>query len=369
MICSPAMAAHGEDYKLVMPAVAETYSLGAPVEIGKIEQELKKLWQEGEGAMTRASLMNLAAYSEQPGSLSDNTQLMAKITEDHACRAIVIEADCNADQRAASAWISAHCHVGQTGKKQVCSEQISFLLKGGCATQLPSIILSNLDSDLPFYLWWQGELHDPIDAQLWEWVDRFIYDSHGWNNFPAQMALVESAQHESKQRLVLCDLNWTRLDNLRFALAQFFDHPASHHRLAKISNVQIHFAPGFRSTAMLFLGWLAAQLDWQIDTVTSSRELRFTGTSGESIGVELREDDGQSVHEVTLTSAEVEFGVTYAKCGDLLEVSRVQKGEKRVPQLMPAGKNDPVSLISAELIRGGPHHVYLNALNRVRHLL
>src|SRR5437879_2323575 len=73
-----------------MPAAAETYSLGAPVEIGKIEKELKKLWQQSEGAMTRASLMNLAAYSEQPGSLNNNTQLMAKITEDHACRAIVV---------------------------------------------------------------------------------------------------------------------------------------------------------------------------------------------------------------------------------------------------------------------------------------
>jgi glucose-6-phosphate dehydrogenase assembly protein OpcA len=164
-------------------------------------------------------------------------------------------------------------------------------------------------------------------------------------------------------------LNWTRLDNLRFALAQFFDHPTSHHRLAKISNVQIHFAPGFRSTAMLFLGWLAAQLDWQIDVVTSSHELRFTGTSGRSIDIELGEYDGEPVHEVTLTSADVEFGVTYAKCGDLLEVSRVQKGEKRMPQLMPAGRNDSAALISAELIRGGPHHVYLNALNSVRHLL
>ena len=57
-----------------MPATAETYSLGLPVEIGKIEQELKKLWEEGEGAMTRASLMNLAVYSEEPGSLDKNTQ-------------------------------------------------------------------------------------------------------------------------------------------------------------------------------------------------------------------------------------------------------------------------------------------------------
>src|SRR5262245_50542533 len=294
---------------------------------------------------------------------------MARITENHACRAIIIEADCRADDNKVSAWISAHCHVSSVGSKQVCSEQISFLLKGGCTTQLPSILLSNLDSDLPFYLWWQGELHDPMAAQLWEWVDRFIYDSHGWKDFPAQTALVETAQREAKQRLVFCDLNWTRLDNLRFALAQFFDHPASHHRLGSISKLRVDFAPGFRSTGLLFVCWLAAQLDWKIDAMKSSQELRFTDTSGRPINVELGEHEGQPVHGVTLTSGDVEFGVTYAKCGDLLEVSRVQTGEKRIPQLMPAGNNDPAGLISEELIRGGPHPVYLNALNCVRDLL
>src|SRR5438128_300490 len=106
MICSLGTAGRGEDYKRVMPAAAETYSLGAPVEIGKIEQELKKLWHEREGAMTRASLMNLAVYSEKQGSLQNNTQLMARITENHACRAIIIEADCEAADDHVSAWIS-----------------------------------------------------------------------------------------------------------------------------------------------------------------------------------------------------------------------------------------------------------------------
>src|SRR6266705_3478729 len=302
-----------------MPAVRETYSLGSSVEIGEIEQELKKLWQEGKGAMTRASLVNLAAYSEQPGSLNDNTQLMAKITEDHACRTIVIEADCNAEEERVSAWINAHCHVGRTRSKQVCSEQISFLLKGRCTTQLPSIILSNLDSDLPLYLWWQKEFREPMDPQLWTWVDRVIYDSHGWSDFRSQTRLLELMQEEANQRIVLCDLNWTRLDNLRFALAQFFDHPASHHRLAKITNMRIDFAPGFRSTAILFAGWLAAQLNWQIDEVKSSRELRFSGASARHIDVDLRERHGQPIHAVALTSGDVEFRVTYANCGDLLE--------------------------------------------------
>jgi len=352
-----------------MPAIAETYSLGTPVEIGKIDQELKKLWHEGEGVMTRASLMNLAVYSEEPGSLQNNTQLMARITENHACRAIIIEADCGAGDDKVSAWISAHCHVSTVGSKQVCSEQISFLLKGGCTTQLPSIVLSNLDSDLPLYLWWQKEFPEPMDPQLWTWVDRVIYDSHGWSDFPSQIHLLELMQQEANQRMVLCDLNWTRLDNLRFALAQFFDHPASHHRLAKISKVRINFAPGFRSTAILFVGWLGAQLKWHIDQVKSPGQLRFTAASEQQIEVELHESDGQPVHEIMLTCGDVELRVTYANCGDLLEVSRMQNSETRHPQLMPAGNNDPVGLISEELIRGGPHHVYLNALNCVRDLL
>jgi glucose-6-phosphate dehydrogenase assembly protein OpcA len=352
-----------------MPAIAETYSLGLPVEVNKIDQELKKLWQENEGAVTRASLMNLAVYCEEPGSLTKNTRLMAKITENHACRAIVIEADCKAKENRVEAWISAHCHVSRAGSKQVCSEQISFLLKGGCTALLPSIVFSHLDSDLPFYLWWQEEFREPMDPQLWAWVDRVIYDSQGWEDFRAQMRLLESAEEEANQRIVPCDLNWTRLDSVRFALAQFFDHPASHHNFAKIKSVRIDFAPGFRSTAVLFAGWLAAQLDWRNQKMDEPNKLQFVSPADRKIDVELRECPGEPIGRVAMATPDVEFLVAHAKCGDLLEVSRGKPGEKRMPQLMPAGKNDPVSLMSEELMRGGPHHIYLHAVNRVRDLL
>src|SRR5437773_5097351 len=126
-----------------MPAAAETVSLGLPVAIDRIDRELKKLWSEGEGAMTRASLMNLAVYSEEPGSLTRNTQLLARITENHACRAIVIGADPRAKNDRMEAWISAHCHLSRAGTKRVCSEQISFLLEGAMVKLLPSIVFSS----------------------------------------------------------------------------------------------------------------------------------------------------------------------------------------------------------------------------------
>ena len=353
--------------RLNMP-VAESYSLGASVELGKIDRELKKLWEQGEGAMTRASLVNLAVYSEQPGSLEKNTQLIAKIAENHACRAIVIGADCKAKENRVEAWISAHCHVSRAGSKQVCSEQISFLLQGPCTALLPSIVFSHLDSDLPFYLWWQEEFSEPMDPQLWAWVDRVIYDSQRWKDFRAQLHLVETAQQEARQRIVLCDLNWTRLDKVRFALAQFFDHPASHHHFSKIKKVRIDFAPGFRSTAVLFAGWLAAQLNWRADKATADK-LQFIGPADRKIDIELRERSGEPIREIALETSEVEFLVTHAEGGDLLEVSRRKPDEKHTPQLMPAGKNDPVSLMSEELMRGGPHDIYLHAVNCVRDLL
>jgi glucose-6-phosphate dehydrogenase assembly protein OpcA len=353
---------------LIMPAIAETYSLGLSVELGEIDRELKKLWEQSEGAMTRASLVNLAVYSEEPGSLERNTQLIAEIAENHACRAIVIGADCKAKENRVEAWISAHCHVSRAGSKQVCSEQISFLLQGPCTILLPSIVFSHLDSDLPFYLWWQEEFSEPMDPQLWAWVDRVIYDSQTWKDFRAQLHLVETAQQEARQRIVLCDLNWTRLDKVRFALAQFFDHPASHHHFAKIKKVRVDYAPGFRSTAILFAGWLGAQLNWRADRMTTNM-LQFIGPANRKIGIELRERDGEPIREIALETSEVEFLVTHAQCGDLLEVSRRKSGEKHIPQLMPAGKNDPVSLMSEELMRGGPHDVYLHAVNCVRELL
>ena len=65
------------------PALQQSISPGLPVEIGKIDRELKKLWAEGGGAKTRASLINLAVYSEAPGSLPENTRIISEITEDH----------------------------------------------------------------------------------------------------------------------------------------------------------------------------------------------------------------------------------------------------------------------------------------------
>jgi glucose-6-phosphate dehydrogenase assembly protein OpcA len=346
-----------------MPEI-ETQSPGIAVELDQIERELKKLWEESGGTLTRASLVNLAIYSEEPDSLARNTEIIARITEELACRALVINANRAAKKDRVEAWINAHCHVGSDKTKQVCSEQLSFQVEGPCVSLLTSIVFPHLDSDLPFYLWWQGEFHDPMNAQLWSWVDRLIYDSQTWQNFAAQLRLLEEEQAEAKHRVVLCDLNWTRLTPIRSALAQFFDHPASHHHLEKVNRIEIDFARGYRSTALLLVGWIAAQLQWEAD----SKELQFRDREGKKINILLNEKAGEPIGRCILRSDLKEFCVTHATDADVLEVSCRRHGGEAMHQFMPAVANDPVTLLNEELMRGGWRRVYLRALDRVRAL-
>ena len=346
------------------PSLQHSISPGLPVEIGKIDRELKKLWAEGGGAKTRASLINLAVYSEAAGSLPENTRIISEITEDHACRAIVIAANPAAKESRVEAWINVHCHVTRAGSKQVCSEQLSFLLEGPSARLLPNIVFSQLDSDLPLYLWWQGEFAEEMDPQLWAWVDRVIYDSEQWRDFRAQMERVEIAQKEAKQRIVLCDLNWARLVQIRLALAQFFDNPATHRHFDQIENVKIDFAPGYRSTALLLAGWLAAQLGWIEPKQSTENRATFKRDDGHEITVSLREKAGEPISRCAVQCGKVEFQVNHAHEADLLDVASGNRSCR-----MPAGRNDAVGLMSEELMRGGPHRVYLRAVNCVRELL
>src|SRR4051794_2657303 len=110
-----------------MPAEApeQFFAQGIPVEIGKIQRELKKLWQDSDRVATRASRLNLVIYSAAESSLRANTALVEQIARRHALRAILIAAKPQySDGSRVRAWINAHCQVSKTGAKQRCSEQI-----------------------------------------------------------------------------------------------------------------------------------------------------------------------------------------------------------------------------------------------------
>ena len=345
-----------------------TFSAGIPVEIGKIERELKKLWAE-DGTTTRASLMNLAIYCEGADAMAQNTALISDITQSHACRSILIAMDFAAPKSQVQAWISAHCHMSKAGAKQVCCEQITFLLGGDSCSLIPNIVFSHLDSDLPLYLWWQAEFSAEMDEQLWTWVDRLIFDSSSWQNPKEQFALLRDSLAKTKTRLILCDLNWTRLIDWRQAVAGLFDCASDRAYLDKIDGAVISHAPGHRSTAMLLVGWMIAQLGWKIEKKEKD-SVTFSKPDGSgTVHLEIKEEGTHAVESLVLSSGSASFRLCHESGSSYLHEEIHLPEGRDCHYLLPPGKDTVLDLFNEELWRGGKHKVYLRALDAVEPLL
>jgi len=347
-----------------MPESIATLTQGLPVEIGKIDRALKQLWQEGEGAATRASLINFAVYCEGAQTVADTTGIISLITRDHACRAILIGLDPNTPGNTVQASIIAHCHLGRAGAKQVCCEQITFSLGKDGLSLIPNIVFSHLDSDLPLILWWRGELPAESEEQLWTWVDRLIFDSQAWPHMAHQFELIRNSIEPAAPRMTLCDLNWTRSLYLRQAIAQIFDHPEFLGELDHVSAVEITHAPAMRSTALLLAGWLAAQLRWQLGQ-NNLESLRFVDSHANEIPVSFREQPGRALGSLRLTAGDSWFLVAHRDQSSFLHADIRLSGEGVIHYLMPGGKGDLVSLLNDELMSGGKHKVYLKAVSSI----
>jgi len=337
---------------------------GLPVEIGRIDKELGNLWEETGDTKTRASLINLAIYTERAESVSANTDLISKIASQYACRALLIFANPDATQPEAKAWISAHCHLAGKGERQICSEQITFRLDGDMVTALPNIVFSHLDSDLPLYFWWQGNFREPLDKKLWGWVDRLIYDSADWDAPAEQFSLVQKIRTLTEVRTILCDLNWTRLVGARFALAQLFDHSCALARINKIERVSISCAK--RATGLLLLGWLAAQLGWKLQSLPGRENL--LSHVGTSIDFEICVTAGPTIGRCAFECSDATLEIAREPGSEYFHARINCEGVPDSMMLVPAGKSETSDILVIELSRGGKHPLYRKALAAVEPL-
>ncbi len=351
-----------------MPAI-ETLAFGQPVEVSQISRALAKLWDSDAGAATRASLVNFAIVCRGIEAMKRNTSVISEFTSQHACRALLagIESNGSAEPKV-SAWINAHCHLSRAGAKQICCEQISFLFEGHSESRMANTLFANLDSDLPLYLWWQGEFPDPIDETLWAWVDRLIYDSLEWKDARRQFSLLRESVQRAQAHLVLCDLNWARSLHLRQALSQMFDHPDNLSLLDDLTLVTIAHAPENRSTALLLASWFASQLKFT-DAAPDGSGFVFQREGGKPVKFELRSAAGRSISLCELVSTSGSVKVRRDQQGDFFRVEVRIGGDRLYHHLLPAGSNRTTSLLLWEIGGGSRHQVYRKTLDVLETLL
>lgn len=336
-----------------LPVVSSSPN-GTPVEPGQIEKALKRLWAESDGVSTRASLMNLAVYSEDPNGLDTGSALVSELTRTHACRAILINAHPDAPESRVQSWINVHCHVSRAGAKQVCCEQLSFLLEGAATQHIPNIVFSHLDSDLPLTFCWLGNLHSFTDQRFWTWVDKLIVDSLNWTDPKAELALLRDIL-KSAPRLCMRDINWMRSVYLRGALTQAFDHPAARVLLDDLAEIEIHHTAERRLTALLVLSWMWVRLGWKEVRRDGSNFVAVTeGENPREIKITLRAAAGEGFSLMALRSRDSagEVLITREPGAEHYRTRMRLRGEGTTERLTPAGTRGVPALINEELARG-----------------
>ncbi|MFT4639568.1 MAG: glucose-6-phosphate dehydrogenase assembly protein OpcA [Verrucomicrobiales bacterium] len=326
---------------MTIDTLPEEPYLGIPTAPSEIDAGLRALWKENETA-TRASLMNLAIYSESSEALRINTQCVHQLTLEHACRVLLIEARLTSPSAPTDAWITAHCSLRPDGRKAVCCEQLAFRTHGNSPARLTNLLFANLDSDLPLVLWWQASLSGHFDPRLYTRIDRLIIDSQAWEEPTLEFERLLAAYADRTQHFVIHDLNWTRTFHLRLAIAAGFEDPIALKALGSLQSIQITHSTGYETTASLLGAWLLGRLPTQ----TPPKLL-------------LKESVGS--HPVTT--------IVFNAMSENLIIERTNDRfytwiGTGTPRHFPADKNDLSLLLIDQLGRGGNNAAYLQVAKR-----
>ncbi len=105
-------------------------------------------------AVMKACVLNLVVYASGPESAGEVGQVIAKLTQEHPGRVMVVHPGLNSAKGALDVMVTAQCH-GSTSEKQICCEQIVIRASGPEINHLPSLVSRLLLPDLPVFLWWR----------------------------------------------------------------------------------------------------------------------------------------------------------------------------------------------------------------------
>src|ERR1035441_1235051 len=109
----------------------QEFALAEPrlANVAEIEASLSTMWRSateaagGRSAVSRASALTLLIYVDCEEAAREVSNLIAEVTRQNPCRAVMMVMDPKGSPAGLMASVSAHCHLASDGEKQICSEQ------------------------------------------------------------------------------------------------------------------------------------------------------------------------------------------------------------------------------------------------------
>ncbi|MGQ9838831.1 MAG: glucose-6-phosphate dehydrogenase assembly protein OpcA [Cyanobacteriota bacterium] len=374
-----------------MDQSAAVLPLQAPkdVSIEDIEQELNKIWSsKGDSVAARAATFTLVVYESLDDALLLPSPTVEAIATQNPCRVIDLRSKREGSpDDAIESQVAAYCLVTREQRSSlVCCEYITLKAPESAFVRACSTVASLLIPSLPTFLWWQGDLdlNSLLFQKLVSLSNRVIVDSRGFVNPEEDLRemylLVSEGRHCG-------DLNWKRLGSWQELTAQAFDPPDRRESLQAIDRVTLDYKAGNPCQAFLFLGWLASRLGWTpIERVQTKEHdylidrIRFQNVNGGEVMAELAAVPLAS--EMTqpgdligmrLTSSDIHADACTVLCSETTGCMRMEaKGGAQsclIRQVVPIEQDSLDTLLTAELQRLGPDHLYEETLAVVDQIL
>lgn len=240
--------------------------------LADIEKVLREMWAASSDGSAgadpaaeprvRVNLGNLAIITEK-GRGVELDSLLDRLSVQRPSRVIIAEVDDDRTGAAIRAYISVACHRVGPDRPQVCCERIHLECGGGGGDLLAGIIVPLLEADLPSVLWWDRpwEACEDVFIRLIRNTGTVLIDL----GRPGALGGVRTIR-TALEGIGIHDLAWIRIERWRRELAHIFDDASMSEALRSVRSVRIEAFGGesVSAEALLFMGWLVAQLGWKL---------------------------------------------------------------------------------------------------------
>jgi hypothetical protein len=221
--------------------------------------ERSKLNHDAEdGGLVPARVLNMVVFveSEYGDEIADRLRGVGRY---HASRTIVLSYDPAREELDARVSIASDGHP-DPDEPALLRETAIVEIGERHLDDLTTIVDPLVISDLPTLLWSPHRHPEMADALL-ALAQATLIDSIAQ---PVWSAAIERACGLSEQAYVV-DLAWLRSTPWRERVAATFDPPRVRPELGSLELLEVRHHPDSTVAAMLFVGWLASRLGWQLD--------------------------------------------------------------------------------------------------------
>ncbi len=233
-----------------------------------IENELYQIWQDlAFKQKIKASLFNLIVYAKNSKKLDYIRTIIASLVEKFPCRILFITHD--SDSKIEYLKTAVSVIFSKDSKDNFACDSIDIGMAGKNIEKTYFLLLPHLLPDLPTYLFWADDIHNPFFSKLQSLSQRVIIDSNFSENLSNFLQLSKS--YAEKNTFDLVDLNWVRGENWRNLFSFVFYTKEKLKMLENVGSMEIFYNnqkdayftyPYFRS--FYLQAWLASCMKWKL---------------------------------------------------------------------------------------------------------